>query len=476
MASTYTVLGTQLMATGENAGTWGTKTNTNLNIIEQIAGGYIEVDVSSTPTTLSVSDGSTGAALAHRCITFTETISENTVVTIPLDVQTFYIIKNSVSGSYSVQFKYVSGSGSSVTWASGDAGTKIIYATADDATNPNIVDATSAFVTATSTTTLTNKTLTSPKIGTSILDTSGNELALLTATGSAVNEFTIANAATGAGPTLSSTGGDSNIDINVTPKGTGDVVLSADTVTVGDAAAAATIRSSGAGTLTVTTGGASDLILSTNNGTTSGTVTITDAANGDITLTPNGTGIVKATDAADATAAVKIAGTETMYVPATAMYAESTNGAEATQTVLTAGNPELKAFDFDTSTAEAVQFNVCFPKSWDAGTVTFQTFWSASATDTGTGGFTLAGCSVASDVDYDLAFGTAVANTALAASGTQDDLMVNVVSGAVTIASVADDTNTIFRLVRDTGTDTNTGDLRLVGLKLFYTTDAANDA
>jgi len=278
------------MTTGEEAGTWGSNTNTNLQILEQIAGGYIEVAVTSTPTTLAVSDGSTGAALAHRCITFTGSISENTVVTIPLDVQTFYIIKNSVSGSYSVQFKYVSGSGSSVTWASGDTGTKIVYATADDATNPNIVDATSAFVTATSTTTLTNKTLTAPKIGTSILDTSGNELALLTATGSAVNEFTIANAATGAGPTLSSTGGDSNIDINVTPKGTGDVVLSADTVTVGDAAAAATIRSSGAGTLTVTTGGATDLILSTNNGTTSSNITITDAAGGDVTVTPSTTG------------------------------------------------------------------------------------------------------------------------------------------------------------------------------------------
>ncbi len=56
MASTYTVLGTQLMATGENAGTWGTKTNTNLNIIEQIAGGYIEVDINggAQTTTLSV--------------------------------------------------------------------------------------------------------------------------------------------------------------------------------------------------------------------------------------------------------------------------------------------------------------------------------------------------------------------------------------------------------------------------------------
>ena len=84
----------------------------------------------------------------------------------------------------------------------------------------------------------------------------------------------------------------SNRNIDIAPHGTGDVVLQADTVTVGDAAAAATIRSSGAGTLTVTTGGTTDLILSTNNGTASGTFTITDAANGAITLTPNGTGVV----------------------------------------------------------------------------------------------------------------------------------------------------------------------------------------
>jgi len=241
MASTYTPLGVEKMATGENAGTWGTKTNTNLEIIEQIAGGYIEVAVTSTPTTLSVSDGSTGAALAHRCITFTGSISENTVVTIPLDVQDFYIIKNSVSGSYSVQFKYVSGSGSSVTWASGDTGTKIIYATADDGTNPNIVDATSAFVTATSTTTLTNKTLTAPKIGTSILDTNGNELFLLTATSSAVNELTYANAATGNNPSFTASG-ETNVGINLVPKGSGTVQYNGSEIsTVGKAIAMAMI-------------------------------------------------------------------------------------------------------------------------------------------------------------------------------------------------------------------------------------------
>jgi hypothetical protein len=78
--------------------------------------------------------------------------------------------------------------------------------------------------------TLTNKTLTSPKIGTSILDTNGNELALLTATGSAVNELTIANAATTAAPTISTTGSDTNIDLRLNTKGTGGVVFNAGAV------------------------------------------------------------------------------------------------------------------------------------------------------------------------------------------------------------------------------------------------------
>ena len=142
MASTYTALGVELMATGENAGTWGTKTNTNLNIVEQIAGGYTVQSIAggAQTTTLSVSDGSTGATLSHRVVEFTGSISGNQIVTIPLDVQTFYIIKNTTSGAYTVQFKYASGSGDTVTWSATDKGTKIIYATANDGTNPDIVD------------------------------------------------------------------------------------------------------------------------------------------------------------------------------------------------------------------------------------------------------------------------------------------------------------------------------------------------
>ena len=140
MASSYTGLGTELMTTGENAGTWGSTTNTNLQIIEQLSGGYVEKDVTSTPTTLSVSDGSTGAELAHRIIKFTGTISANTTVTVPLDVQQMYILMNGTSGNYTVTFKYVSGSGDTVVFKGTDKGTKLVYATADDGTNPNMVD------------------------------------------------------------------------------------------------------------------------------------------------------------------------------------------------------------------------------------------------------------------------------------------------------------------------------------------------
>ena len=102
MASTYTPLGIEKQATGENAGTWGTKTNTNLEIIEQISGGYTAVNFASDANkALSVSDGSTGAELAHRVLEFTSSgsLTATRDCTIPLDVQNFYFLKNSTTGS-----------------------------------------------------------------------------------------------------------------------------------------------------------------------------------------------------------------------------------------------------------------------------------------------------------------------------------------------------------------------------------------
>jgi len=461
MASTYTPLGIELQATGENAGTWGTKTNTNLQIIEQISGGYTTQSIAggAQTTALSVSDGSTGATLSHRMIEFTGTITGNQIVTIPLDVQTFYFLRNSTSGAYTVQFKYVSGSGDSFTFAATDKGDALVFATGNDGTNPDIDTLPAGNVTTSGTQTLTNKTLTSPAIGTSILDTNGNELALLTATSSAVNEFTIANAATGNDPTLSATGGDTNIDIAIKPKGSGETVFG-----------------TGAASATLTTSGAHDLVLDTNSGTNSGTITITDAADGDITIAPNGTGQAKAVDASDATGAIKIAGKETIWVPSSAMYGNTTNGAEAAQVELSNG-PELKVLDFDKDTDEFAQFAVAFPKSWNAGTVTFQAFFTATSTNTGTTAWGLSAVALADNGDLNTAFGTQVVATAKAHSGTSNDLDVAAESGAVTIAgSPGANEYTFFQISRDVSADDLTADARLLGIKLFYTTSAANDA
>ena len=134
-----------------------------------------------------------------------------------------YVIRNSTSGAFTVEFKYASGSGSSFTFAATDKGTRLLYAKADDVTNPNIIDV--GMVDTSGIQTLTNKTLTSASINTGLNDTNGNELLKVTATGSAVNEVTLANAATTNNPTLSATGGDSNIGIDLTPKGLGAIKL-----------------------------------------------------------------------------------------------------------------------------------------------------------------------------------------------------------------------------------------------------------
>ena len=140
MASTYTPLGIEIMATGENAGTWGTKTNANLNLLEQLTGGFSTLSIAGgvQTTDLDVVDGNTTGTAQYRMIEFTGAITGNQTVTIPLDVETFYFLRNSTSGSFTVQFKYVTGSGTSSTFASTDKGDKLLFAAADDGTNPNI--------------------------------------------------------------------------------------------------------------------------------------------------------------------------------------------------------------------------------------------------------------------------------------------------------------------------------------------------
>ena len=113
-----------------------------------------------------------------------------------------------------------------------------------------------------------------------IADDDGNEQIIFQKTGSAVNELEVTNASTGNPPILGASG-ETNVDLHIKPKGSGEVVIG-----------------TGSASATLTTSGTHDLVLDTNSGTNSGNITITDGANGNIDVSTNGTGYIKFNDLA----------------------------------------------------------------------------------------------------------------------------------------------------------------------------------
>jgi len=111
MSSTYTDLGIELMVTGENAGTWGDKTNTNLNLVQQAIAGYQAVTVNGTGTTTLVMSDATLSNARNAVIQLTGTITANIDVTIPDGIEKTYTIINNTTGAFTVEFKTVSGTG-----------------------------------------------------------------------------------------------------------------------------------------------------------------------------------------------------------------------------------------------------------------------------------------------------------------------------------------------------------------------------
>jgi hypothetical protein len=197
-----------------------------------------------------------------------------------------------------------------------------------------------------------------------------------------------------------------------------------------------------------------------------------------IKITTTATGVEVTGAATVGGAAVKVAGKETMFVPAVAMYPSTTNPcSDVEQVETTALRPDLKVLDFAADADDFAQFAIAMPASWNEGTVTFQPFWTVTGTNTGTVAWQLAAVAITNDESINTAFGTQVATTALAFSGTSNDLMVSAESGAVTIAgSPAANDMCFFQINRDTSADDQTGAARLLGVKMFFTTDAANDA
>ena len=390
MASTYSSdLKLELMATGENAGTWGTKTNTNLQLVQQAIGGFEQVTVGDGATVaLAMTDGTISNARNMVVKIATVTLSGATVLTVPDSIEKMYIFDvSAVTNPTNLTIKTASGTGFSPDQA------KIYFAYAD---------------------------------GTNIVEVSLDSL------GGAI-------------------GSDSLPTVPVTKGGTG-------LTSAGSANQALKMNSGGSalefGTLAVAGGGTG--------------LTSLGSANQGITVNSGASGLEFST--------VKKAGKESIWVPALAMYTNTTNGCAAHAQVELSNGPEIKTLDFDKDSDEFAQFAVAFPKSWNEGTVTFQAFFTADSTNTGTVSWNLAGVAFADNDSINTAFGTGVAPTAKAHSGTANDLDVTAESGAITIAgSPSTDEEVFFQIQRDVSEDSLTADAKLLGIKIFFTTDAAND-
>jgi hypothetical protein len=222
MASSYsTDLKLELQVTGENAGTWGDITNTNLVILQQSIAGYSGISIAGGAgnTDLTFSNGlqSNGK---NAVIELTGTITGNRTVTITTASgvkNKVYVIRNSTSGAFTVTVLIQGQTG--VTFSATDKGTKILYLNGTDVVDSNIGKLSNDFnpTLAANLSTNSKNIIVGNTYG--IIDENANEQIKFSTTASATNEITIANAAAGSSPVISATGGDTNVGLTLTPKG-----------------------------------------------------------------------------------------------------------------------------------------------------------------------------------------------------------------------------------------------------------------
>ena len=428
MSSTYVNdLRLEEIGTGEASGTWGTKTNVNLELIGEAFSYGSEAIADASTATVTLADGTSDEARSFylKC---TGGGQACTVTLAPNTVSKVWMIENATS--YTLTF--TQGSGANVAVLAGEVkmiatdglgSGGIVY---DLLTDVNLAGTTA---------------INAFKLGGTAVTSTAAELNILDGVTSTTAELNILDGVTSTAAEL---------NYNDTGAAVGTVVASK----------------------TVTADANKD-VASLRNLTLTGEL---DAATLDISGNADIDGTLEADVLTVDGVAAKVAGLETIYVPAAAMYPNTTSGCADLAQVELSNGPELKCLDFDPSSDENAQFTVCFPKSWNEGTITFQAFWTVTGTNTGTVAWGLSGVSIADDASVNTAFGTNVVATAKAFSGTSNDMTVSAVSGAVTVASAAVDTQTYFQIMRDVSADDQSGDARLLGIKLFFTTDAKNDA
>ena len=198
---------------------------------------------------------------------------------------------------------------------------------------------------------------------------------------------------------------------------------------------------------------------------------ITTATTRTYTL-PNVDGtLLHTTGVGSALTGIRIQGKETIWVTSGAMVPPVTNGATVGSTEGT--NFSYRTLDFTSANAKLAYFNIAMPKSWNLGTITFVPYWTASAgTAAQTCTWSLNAVSASDDDVFDAAVGTA--QTSADSLLVTNDLHIGPESSAITIAGAISANDLVsFKIGRTAGT--LTGDAKLIGVKIFYTTNAADD-
>lgn len=306
MTSTYTTdNGIEKPATGDRSGTWGTMVNSNMDLVDQALDGFVSVTAAATgstgsPNTLPITNGAVSNG-RNRIIHIVDGGDLGATVyyqVTPNDAEKWFWIKNGLTASRAIllfqgtydasnDLEIPNGKTCLVRCDGGGSGAVVSYVTADSQVTGSLAVDNLLLDGNTLSSTDSNGAINLTPNGTGDVNLGadtvmiGDNNADVTLTTQGTGDLTLStNSGTNSGTIVIADA--ANNDITLTPNGTGDVKLLADTVVVGDSGAAATITSNGTG----------DLTLSTNSGTDSGTITITDAANQDITVTPNGTGNV----------------------------------------------------------------------------------------------------------------------------------------------------------------------------------------
>ena len=474
MPSTYsTRLRIELPGIGEQTNTWGTTLNTDLGTLieEAIAGVASITHDDSVSYTMSASNGATDQS---RCavLSVTGTLTANRNIVCPTQTKV-YLIYNNTAGGFTLTIKTTAGSGVAV--ASGKKqfvycdGTNVVDAISNLPSGTTIGGVTVATLTGSET--LTNKTLTSPIINTPTISVKDGASFTITDTASSTKNLrfdTGTNMAAATGtltmPVFTANAA-TMVSTNATQTLSGKT-LTSPVVTTSPTAAGATWADLGSVTTIDINGGTVDAtsIGATSRSTIKGTTidASTSMTIGSQTFT-----------------AVSTPGLQTMYIPASALVArtDTVGGGPSSATVTSTTNKVLqKSLDFDPSTNEFAQFQVRMPKSWDAGTVTASFVWTANSATANSVIWGINAIAYGNDETIDTAFAAGITVSDLNTT-TAYQVHITDDTAAVTITSSPASRNWIvFQVYRDAATDTLAADACLLGVNIFYTTNAANDA